>query len=251
MKKNLVSLLLIILSSAAFAQQNAGDTVVHAFVPFASFAYQFPGGEIAHRYGQDAAIGTGLFYKTDKNWLWSGDINFIFGNTIHNGDSILNMVLNSDGYIIDGNGTYALYALYERGYSLNIRVGKILPVLKANPNSGLMLMGGFGYLVHRLKIDNQHLTAPQISRDYAKGYDRLTGGINLNEFVGYYFMGKSHLWNFYGGFEFYQAFTHSLRDYVFDMMKKDNNRYLDLFFGFKIGWMVPVYRRLPEKYYYH
>lgn len=251
MRKTFLLLCFFFFSFATWAQRNAGDTIVPSLIPYFSFAYQFPGGDVAVQFGQNSTIGGGLFYKTDKNWLWSGDVNFIFGNQVKNAESILRMVQTHAGYIIDGNGTYALYALYERGYSLNVRVGKVFPVLDATPNSGLMTLLGAGYLIHRLNIDNQHHTAPQISYDYAKGYDRLTGGLTLNEFVGYFFMGKSRIWNFYGGVELYQAFTRSRRDYVFDLMKKDNNKYIDLFFGLKIGWMIPVYRRAPDKYYYY
>ena len=112
-------------------------------------------------------------------------------------------------------------------------------------------MGGVGYMEHRLVIDNQFHTAPQISDDYAKGYDRLTGGININEFVGYFYMGKSRILNFYGGFEFFQGFTKSKRDYVFDLQKKDTENKLDLYFGFKVGWMIPIFNRAPDKYYYY
>jgi hypothetical protein len=130
-------------------------------------------------------------------------------------------------------------------------VGKIFKVLQASPNSGLMVMLGAGYLSHRMVIDNQNNTAPQITRDYARGYDRLTAGLNLNQFIGYFYMGKSRVFNFFGGFEFYQAFTTSQRDYVFDQMKKDDNNYLDLFFGIKVGWMIPIYKQAPDSYYYH
>ncbi len=250
-RKLIISTAALFFITLLHAQDYTSDSAVSAFIPNFAFAYQFPGGDLAERYGQNATIGGGGFYKTDKNWLWSGDINFIFGNDIKNAESILKMVQTHDGYIIDGNGTYALYALYERGYSLNLRAGKIFNVLSPNPNSGLMVMIGAGYMVHRMKIDNQHHTAPQISNDYALGYDRLTGGFEFNQFLGYFFMGKSRVLNFYGGIEVYEAFTKSKRDYVFDLMGPDNNKYTDLFFGIKIGWMIPVNRRYPEKYYYY
>lgn len=233
------------------AQVNANDSSVAAFIPYASYAFQLPGGDIAERYGVNSTLGAGVFYKSKKNLLFSFDFNYIFGNQVKNADTILWMVENSDGYIVDGNGTYTKYALFERGYSLNFRVGKIFKALSANPNSGIMIMGGVGYLLHRMRIDNQNNTAPQISGDYGKGYDRLTGGLNLSEFIGYFYMGKSKVLNFYGGFEFYQAFTKSQRDFIFDRMEKDNNNYVDLFFGIKVGWMIPIYRRAPDQYYYY
>ncbi len=251
MRKLLIILLLITFFIQGRSQSTVSDTTLSAFIPFFSFSYQFPGGDIAERYGQNATIGGGFHYKTNKNWLWTGEINFIFGNDVKNAESILSMVQTHDGYIIDGNGTYALYALYERGFSIHAKAGKVIPVLHSNPNSGLFVSGGIGYLMHRMKIDNQHHTAPQISYDYAKGYDRLNGGVVFSEFVGWFFMGKTRILNFYGGIELQQAFTKSRRDYVFDLMKKDTNKYKDLFFGIKIGWMIPVNRRMPEAYYYY
>jgi len=233
------------------AQVNANDSVVAAFMPSFSYAYQFPGGDVAKQYGNNSTIGGALMYKTRKNILLSLDVNFIFGSDIKNADSILRMVLTDNGFIIDGNGVYALYNMYERGYSINFRIGKVLHLLSANPNSGVLLMGGFGYLLHRMKIDVQHQTAPQLEGDYGKGYDRLTSGLALNEFIGYFYMGKSRILNFYAGFEFYQGFTRSRRDYIFDLMGKDNSNHLDLFYGIKIGWMIPVYDRAPDKYYYY
>ncbi len=233
------------------AQVSPADSSIGAFIPNFAFSYQFPGGDMAQEFGSNATIGGGFLLKSKTNWLLSADFNYIFGGTVKNEAEILKMVLNKDGYIIDGNGTYALYSVYERGYSINLRVGKILNLLSANPNSGVMLMGGAGFLSHFVKIDNQHRTAPQVSGDYAKGYDHLRGGFTFNEFVGYFFMGNSRVLNFYAGFEFYQAFTRSQRDYTFDLMRKDTKKYTDLFYGIKIGWMIPVYKRSPRAYYYY
>ncbi len=259
MPKKIILLLLVSFAvTVSNAQINAKDSVVAAFIPHISYSYQFTGGDIADRYGDNSTIGAGLKYKTSKNFIFSFDANFIFGNDIKNSDSILWMVLTDDGFIIDGNGTYALYALYERGYNINASFGKIFPVLNPNPNSGLMITGGIGYTLHRMKIDNQHRTAPQISDDYALGYDMLTGGLSFNEFIGWFYMGNSKLTNFYAGFEFHQAFTHSLRDWNFSKLppesgvtEKDNNKYFDYFIGIKVGWMLPIYKRSPNKYYYN
>jgi len=263
LKKLFASFILLLLFWNLNAQINANDSTISAFIPNFTYAFQLPGGDVAGNYGYNSTIGGGFLYKTQKNLLFSLDVNFIFGNQVKNADSILWMIKNSNGMMIDANGIYPEFAIYERGYSLNFRVGKILNILKVNPNSGLMLMGGVGYLVHRMKVDVQGKTVPQLKDDYGKGYDRLTGGFALNEFIGYYFMGRTRILNFYGGFEFYQGFTKNLRDRNFDqviydqatntykVVGKDNKNYLDLFFGFKIGWMIPIYNRAPDKYYYN
>ncbi|MBT5732747.1 MAG: hypothetical protein HOI77_08155 [Lentimicrobiaceae bacterium] len=252
MKGRLVLIiLLMIIFTNMHGQFQIRDSVVSAFVPTLSYSYQFAGGDISKKYGDNSTIGVGLKYKTDQNFIYSFDVNFIFGNDVKNADSILWMVETSDGHIMDGNGTFALYTLYERGYNFNISMGKKFPILNPNPNSGLLISGGIGYMLTRMKIDNQNQTAPQISGDYAKGYDMLTGGVSLNQFVGWYFMSNSRILNFYGGFEFQQAFTKSLRDWDFHSKQKDNNNYFDYFIGMKIGWMLPIYKRAPDNYYYN
>ncbi len=239
------------MASGMFAQVDVRDTVVSAFIPYISYSYQFPGGNVAKRYGNNSSIGGGVAYKTSKNFFYALEANYMFGSKIKNADSILWMVETEAGTIIDGNGTYALYALYERGFSMYFTMGKMIPVLNPNPNSGIYISGGIGYLLHRMKIDNQHLTAPQISGDYALGYDQLTGGFSFKESVTWFYMGNSKVTNFQIGIEFQQAFTHGLRDWDFSTMQKDEGNYTDFFIGLKVAWMLPIYSRAPDKYYYY
>lgn len=250
-KKTLLILILAFGILISKAQVNINDSAVAAFIPHVTYAYQFPGGDVAELYGHNSTIGAGLKYKTSKNFIYSLDVNFIFGSDIKQADSILWMVETKNGYIIDGNGTFALYALYERGYNINFSVGKIFSMFNSNPNSGLMVNIGGGYMLSRMKIDNQHRTAPQISDDYAKGYDMLRGGISLSQFVGWFHMSNNRFLNFYGGLEIQEAFTKNLRDWDFHTMQKDNGSYFDYYIGLKIGWMLPIYSRAPDKYYYY
>jgi hypothetical protein len=250
-RKFVLFFLLLLSASLVSAQVNANDSVVSAFIPAFNYSLQFPGGDVAEQYGLNSTIGGSLMVKSKKNFLYSFNMGFIFGNQVYNGDSILKWVMTGDGNIIDGNGLYAAYSLYERGYSLSFNVGKILPVLAVNPNSGLMLSAGLGYLAHRMVIEVQDKTAPQVGGDYAKGYDHLTTGFALNQFIGYFYMGNSRVLNFYAGFEIYEAFTKNRRNYNFDTMMKDESSHTDFFYGFRIGWMIPIYDRAPDAYYYY
>ena len=125
MKKAIAISVVLLFMFKSYGQLNANDSAVSAFIPYVAYAFQMPGGDVADRYGVNSTLGVGVFYKSKKNLLLSFDFNYIFGDKVKNADTILWMVETQDGYIIDGNGTYAKYALYERGYSLNFRVGKI------------------------------------------------------------------------------------------------------------------------------
>ena len=87
--------------------------------------------------------------------------------------------------------------------------------------------------------------------DYNYGYDRLTRGIGLNQSLGYMFIGDSRIWNFYGGLDFSQSWSKNVRDVNFDTRMKDDTQHFDLYFGFKIAWVIPIYRSAPADFYYN
>ena len=94
-------------------------------------------------------------------------------------------------------------------------------------------------------------TAPQLSGDYEKGYDRLTAGFTLSQFVGYQNLSNRRISNYYIGIELTEGFTRSMRDYDFDRMAPDSQSRLDLMIGIKAGWILPLYGRAPKDYYYY
>ena len=85
--------------------------------------------------------------------------------------------------------------------------GYVFPVLSPNPNSGIIVSGGIGILQHKILIDFRDAQIPQLGEEYKKGYDRLSYGLALNQFVGYVFFGNKKLINFYAGVELTQAWT--------------------------------------------
>ncbi len=252
MRRTLLILLTIFCISSGYAQRNIRDTTVSAFIFHAAYSFQIPSGDLTEYYGVNSTIGGGVSYKTSQNWLHSFTANFIFGDQITNRQEVLSMVATSDGEVIDGNGTFTSIALYERGFHLQAKTGKVFSVLGPNPNSGIFVMGGLGYLQHRIRIETQFGTAPQIMGDYAKGYDRMRGGIALTGELGYLLMSNSRVLNFSISLEMVQAWTKNLRPYDFIGMKyNDNTRFSDTYLGVKIHWMIPTYQRAPEKYYYN
>ncbi len=217
---------------------------------FASYAYQWPGGDLADRFGANSTIGPGFLTKTEGNWLFGVDANFIFGNRIKE-DSLLQNLLTSDGYIIDQQGQYADMSLFERGFYSSFKFGKIIPVFGSNVNSGLMLMGGAGYMQHKIRIEVVNNTVPQVNGDYKKGYDRLTAGFQVNQFIGYMYIGDSQIANFFAGFEFVQSWTQNRRSMNFDEGRRDDKKRFDMLYGIKIGWIIPFSRRQPKDFYYY
>jgi hypothetical protein len=250
--KPIFTLLIVFCFTSAFSQRSVKDSTISAFMFQAAYSFQIPLGDLTEYYGVNSTIGGAVNYKTDQNWLLGAACDFIFGDQISNRSDILSLVATSEGEVIDGNGTVTSLALFERGFHFQGQVGKIFPILNPNPNSGLMVMAGIGYLQHRIRIESQFGTAPQIMGDYAKGYDKMRGGFAMNGELGYLQMSNSRILNFSASVEVVHAFTKNLRKYDFiNMQLNGNEMFNDTYLGFKVRWMIPTYGRAPEKYYYN
>ncbi len=242
---------LFLTAHIATAQRSMSDTVVSSVLFSANYALQFPKADLALQYGMNSAVGASVGYKTDKNWIWSANGNFIFGDRVNGRTELLAQISTAEGEIIDGNGTFTSLSLFERGFHLQAKASKLFSFSFPNPNSGIYVGAGIGYLAHHIRIETQFGTAPQIMGDYAKGYDRLRGGFAHSLEAGYLIMSNSRVLNFSLGFEFIQAFTQSLREYQFDLMGPDSKKYTDQYYGIKVCWIIPAYKRAPQKYYYY
>ncbi len=244
----LLGLLSGITASTSRAQKSINDSsITFSFVGI-NYGYMIPGGDMARRFGANSSVGGSYSLKLKSHWTISADGQFLFGNKIRE-DHILDGIKTADGKIIGVDGGYGDVRLYERGYHLNLNLGRVFSFKKPNPNSGIWLTVGAGFLQHKIRIEPVGNNVPELDNSYRKGYDRLTNGLELREFIGYLFFSKKRLVNLYAGFELIQGFTQNRRDYNFDTKEHDSTRRTDLLYGFRLGWLLPLYKRPPEKFY--
>ena len=120
------------------------------------------------------------------------------------------------------------------------------------PNSGIMIRAGVGYIQHwiRIRVEEEKIV-PGFQGDYGLGYDRLTSGFSMHQFIGYLYMGDSRVLNFYVGWEFVEAWTKNRRDMNFDTGLREEDSRFETLNGFKVGWIIPIYRRTPKAFYYY
>jgi hypothetical protein len=249
MKIHIPLLLLTLAVTSLQAQVNVKDSAITAPIIYATYSYQFPGGDLADRFGSNSSIGGGFLVKTSGNWLIGAEGNYLFGGTVNDQQTMLVLISNPEGQIIDANGMYADIVLYERGFSFYGYFGKLIPVLSPNPNSGFTVTAGAGYLQNKIRVHNPNNTAPQVLGDYKKGYDKLNGGFALSGSIGYTYLSNSRLTNFSVNFEFIQAWTKRMRDYNFDLKGPDPDSYSSQFYGIKVCWFIPLYKRKPKDFY--
>jgi len=252
-EKTLISLAAFLLFIfPAKAQVSIKDSAIFVPMIYATYSYQFPGGNVANRFGSNSSIGGGFMFKIKSNWIFGAEGNYLFGGNVKNEDELLQRISTSDGFVIDANGFYADLAYYERGYDFYAKFGKLFAVLSPNPNSGIVVMAGAGFLQHKIRIHSiTGSDVPPVQGDYLKGYDHLSNGFSLNGSLGYMYLGNTRLLNFYLGFEFTQAWTRDKRDRDFDTGLHDATKYSDQFYGIKAIWIIPLYKRTPKAYYYY
>jgi hypothetical protein len=246
MRKTIFFLLFIFSVSAASAQKSIRDSISFPMVG-ASFQAQLPGGDMADRFGYNFNVGGFFNFKLKNNWLCGVDGSFIFGNEVR--ENPISYMMTKDGYVINTSGLYATLSVYERGFHFSGKAGRIFNFFGPNPNSGLMTTIGAGILQHKIRIEEKDNAVPALKGDYRKGYDRLTNGLAITEFIGYVHCSNSRRINFFAGFELTQAFTKSRRDWDFATMMKDDKSRVDLLYGVKVGWFFPIYKHVTTAYY--
>ena len=237
-----------------------------------TYAFELPAFDTRDLYGISHNLGGSFVYKTASNWMFTANGNFLFGNKVK-GDRISIFgegITTEHGEIIGGSGSMTELAVDQRGFFFQAEVGKLIP-FGPNPNSGFFVQAGAGYLRSRIRTDFQEtmLNTPYVVEgDYQYGYDRMRGGPAFHFETGYLYLSDTRLLNLSVALEVTYARTRDLRDYdfrVFDGQPvgttnpKDPNynsqyhkpRYNDFYYGIRVSWYIPTYKRQPDAYYYN
>lgn len=209
----------------------------------------FPMADMAERFGTSYRLGLGIKFKTNTNWIFGIKGELITGSNIRE-DSLMYNLKTSAGGVISQLGEVLNVGTFERGYTLGVQVGRIFPVLQANANSGPTTIFSTGFIQHKIKLFDRDNSFPQLRDSYVKGYDRLTNGIYLENFTGYTFYSTNKLINVYAGLNMMWGFTQGRRTYLYDVARSDNTKRNDILLGFKVGWVVPIYKKVTEETYY-
>lgn len=242
MHKILLFIFLLFGSISAQTQRNLLDSIVYSPHLSFSYAYQFPQADLENRFGDNSNIGFSFNIKDRKNWYYGLQGTVIFGSQVTE-PGLLSNLLTDNGEILDNFGQVSEIIVSQRGYTLTLEGGKIFPVLGPNPNCGILLKGGVGFMQHKIRIEHQINEITQLEDEYLKGYDRLTNGLVVSQFLGYYHMSNNRLMNFYVGAEAFEGFTQSRRDFNFDTQTVDDEARMDVLIGMRIGWIINLYQR--------
>lgn len=176
------------------AKTNAPDPAILVHL---GYGFHFPGGDLADRFGNAGTLGGGVDFIFKNNFFAGIDGHYLYGTNVK--EDPLEPIRTDSGFIIGNDLGIASVVLRERGYYLGGQVGKIF-TFGGQKRAGLRVTVGGGWLLHKIRVQDDARSLTQITGDYGKGYDRLTSGIALNEFLGYQFLGKSRTVNFFRRF---------------------------------------------------
>lgn len=256
--KTLFSLLLFFLMltpSISHAQVSPSDSSVFAPLVQTSYQAQFPAGDMEDRYGFHSQLGIEFHIKTRSNFFIGTKGGFIFGSQV-NETGLLDNISTDDesdesAFVISQSGARAEVFADMRGFSAYLTGGKLFTVLSPNPNSGILVQGGIGFIQHKIRYHWSDFSIPHLEGEYQKGYDLLSSGPATNFQLGYLFLGNERLINFYGGFDLTYAQTQNRRGYNYKTMGPDNEVKEDLIYSIKFSWILPLYKPAPKEYYYY
>ena len=137
-------IVLVLFSRFAIAQGSVNDSTLFTPIFQFTFGFQAPGGDMAERYGVNYTVGGSFLIKTKKNVVLGIEGNLIFGGNVKDKNEVLRQISTDQGFIIDIYGTPANITIYERGFYLGAKGGKLFPVIGPNSNSGLLITLGSG-----------------------------------------------------------------------------------------------------------
>ncbi|MCH2023133.1 MAG: hypothetical protein MK207_11710 [Saprospiraceae bacterium] len=192
------------------------------------------------------------------NFTLSGKVQYILSNNLTFGlvgdyqfaddvkTDVVFILRDAEGFLIDRFGQLADVQFGQRGFFLGGSISYLIPVFKKYKRSGIEVRFEGGYQQHWVRIEVIGGEVFALSGDYKKGYDRMTSGFAMRQYIGYRHLDKKRLLNFFAGFDIMEAFTRNRRGFNFDTMQEDNKDRIDILLGFRLGVTLPVYVYTPE-----
>ncbi len=247
----------IVLLFVFFSHQNVAQLTYDSSLAFPYFqfhaSFQLPSGDLSKRFGNNMSVGTAAVYKLINNFLIALDANYIFGKNVK--EDVLTQLKTEtseqQSFVIDNEGLPADLRVSERGWNLTLNFGRIFYIDGINKNRGIHYQLGLGYFQHKIKLYDAQRKVAAVKGNWVKGYDRLSIGPAFYQYLGYTYLSSNRYVNFTLGIEMYYAITKNVRYYDYATAKVDDKIRHDFLFGFKFGWILPVYRKADGFFFYN
>jgi hypothetical protein len=241
----------ILLALNTNAQVNVKDSLLNVPMLVPAVGLGIPTQDFSQRFGAFTQIGLDFLWKTPKGWLGGVDYQFLFGSKVKE-TGMLDGILTEGDFLIGADGTLYDVRMQLRGMRGMIKLGRQWPKWGPNKNSGVFGTIGIGFLQHKIRFEfERNADVPQLNKIYIKGYDRLSNGLVLSPAIGYFFLGNKRRVNFFTSIEYLVGFTQNRRSYNYDQNAVDLTKRTDGMICIRAGWIIPLYERKPDEYYFY
>jgi len=265
--RSLLLLLLVAATNPVRAQVSIADSAISFAFLGVHYGGFLPGGELAERFGYTSVAGAEIGYKHKSHFYLAAGAQYLFGENVKEQNQLDQMAFQHvwstttggavvDYGFVDENGFVHRPEYFQRGLLAQIRVGRQFPEFrlsraKENPNSGPFLELGVQFIEHFIFYQFQTERAPYVSDERLKNYDRRTNGIGMMGAIGYRFFSNRRFVNLYLALELSVHATQNRRSLNWDTNTVDDAVRNDVLYGFRIGWLLPMYRTAATDYYYY
>jgi hypothetical protein len=199
--------------------------------------FYLTGADLAKGFPQFASMPAGLYYKSGSNITVGINHTPFWGNRV-NYSNLFGDMLGPSGEVIDQNGFPTVIRYYMRGSATNLTVGKLLGG-KGGKSGQFELALGAGFMQHFVKMRFDVGRTPQLEGDYAKGYDRLTNGLQLVQHFRWHYLNPETI-SVFAGLDVAQGFTQNRRGWNFADGGPDNSKHFDFYSGLSAGIIIPL-----------
>ena len=199
--------------------------------------FYLTGADLANGFPQFASLPTGLYYKSAKNLTLGVNHTPFWGNKVSY-TNLFGDMLGPSGEILDQNGFPTIIRYYMRGNSTTLTAGKLFGGKPGKPGQFEIALGA-GFMQHYVKMQFDVGRTPQLEGEYAKGYDRLTNGLQLVQHFRWHYLNPETM-SLFAGLDISQGLTRNRRSWNFGEYGPDNSLHFDFYAGLSAGIIIPL-----------
>lgn len=212
----------------------------HQFQLNFSYGIDIPLGDLQDRYGLDYNPALDIVYTVNQKTFFGVHGHYILGNRVKE-DVIAPLRHEETGGLIDQTRDISFITLKQRAYLFGIHGGRFFNISKTDLKHGPRLRFGISMLTHYIIFNDERASTFQLRGIYSSGYDRLTRGFSLEQFIGYQVIMKNTNTVLFGGVNVVESRGKSLRPIDFDTGVYGGDQRNDILFGFRVGASIQLY----------
>jgi hypothetical protein len=200
----------------------------------ASYLIEAPGADLAKRYGVNGKFEFKLEYLLSNNLAVYAKAGLRINQNVK--EDVLATARTSEGFVFGVNGFYADLFGRKRGYDAGVGLDYLIPLKQHHLRFGIAGM----FTTHWVNIVDDSRSVPSVLEEAGQFYDRYASGFGIEENIQYqYNIGRNRA-AFLLGFQFGQAFT---KEHRYKLIGNGaSERRIDLYFGLKATYLLPLYR---------